>query len=324
MNVLITSASRKVWLIRAFQRALAEMGGGQVVAVDANPAAAALHLADRSFVVPVMGPDDYVQTVLALCSRYDIRLVVPTRDEELPIFAGARELARDCGVTIMVANSETIRTCQDKRDFIKFCVSHGFGVPDVLEAPGAFPVFVRDRIGKGSRRAFRVDSPEDLSYVRRILHEPVIQRFVTAPEYTVDVFADLDGQLLSVVPRERLLVVAGESYIGCTRKHRDVMREAMRLSTALKLIGHNTVQCFAERERVGFIEVNPRYGGGASLGFAAGGCSPHDLLKCVRGEAVPPRVGDFKDGLMMLRYTEDLFITEQKATRLATDPRSAL
>ena len=37
MNVLITSASRKVWLVRAFQRAVEAEGGGLVIAVDASP-----------------------------------------------------------------------------------------------------------------------------------------------------------------------------------------------------------------------------------------------------------------------------------------------
>lgn len=325
MNVLITSASRKVWLVRAFQHALAELGGGQVVAVDANPAAAALHLADRSLILPVMEPDDYVDSVLSLCARYDIRLVVPTRDEELPIFARAREAAQHQGVMIMVGSPAMVSTCQDKRRFLDFCLAHGFAVPEVLDdaQPYEFPMFVRDRFGKGSRRAFRVDSAEDLVYARRVLKEPVIQRYVTAPEYTVDVFADFDGRVLSVVPRERLLVVAGESYVGRTRKHPAVIREAERLSVALALVGHNTIQCFAEVERVSFIEVNPRYGGGASLGFAAGGCSPRELLRRVRGEAVSPRMGEFKDGLMMLRYTEDLFIAEREVSGLATYPRSA-
>ena len=46
MNVLVTSASRKVGLVRAFKRATAAVGDGRVVAVDISPLAAALYEAD--------------------------------------------------------------------------------------------------------------------------------------------------------------------------------------------------------------------------------------------------------------------------------------
>jgi len=42
LNMVITSASRKGGLIRAFQRALAEEDRGEVIAIDASPYAAAV------------------------------------------------------------------------------------------------------------------------------------------------------------------------------------------------------------------------------------------------------------------------------------------
>ena len=58
---------------------------------------------------------------------------------------------------------------------------------------------------------------------------------------------------------------------------------------------------------VKFIEVNPRFGGGAHLGFAAGAPTPLFLVKLLKGEILKPRIGKFKDNYFMLRYTEDMF-----------------
>ncbi|MBC7261122.1 MAG: ATP-grasp domain-containing protein, partial [Chloroflexi bacterium] len=179
-----------------------------------------------------------------------------------------------------------------------------------------FPVFVKERFGKGSKWAFRVEFQQDLDYLLLRLNEPIIQEYVEAPEYTVDLFADFSGRVLTVVPRERLSIFGGESFIGRTCKNWDIIHEAIRLARALRLIGHNTIQCFWHEGRVKFIEVNPRYGGAASLAFAAGAFTPRLLLRLVMGKEVKPAIGEFEDGYLMLRYTEDLFLDEQGVNRI--------
>ena len=319
MNVLITSASRKVSLIKAFQRALEEEGGGQVIAIDANPRSAALYFADRGYIVPSGLGQDFLSAVKDICQEHDIRLVIPTRDEELPFFAVLRESFKHIGVTVMVSEPGVVNICQDKRLFIAFCAEHGLQVPrtygtanDITE----FPVFVKEKMGKGSKWAFRVEAASELDNLLSRLKDPIIQEYIEAPEYTVDLFADFSGQVLSVVPRERLSVFGGESFIGRTCKNWDIIKEAVRLAQVLGLVGHNTIQCFWHEGRVKFIEVNPRYGGAANLGFAAGAFTPRMLIRMVLGKEVKPSIGDFEDRYYMLRYTEDIFLSEQEVRQI--------
>jgi carbamoyl-phosphate synthase large subunit len=315
MNVLITSASRKVGLIKAFQRALAEEDGGQVIAIDANPRSAALYFADKGYIVPSGLDQDFLTAVQNICQEHDIRLLIPTRDEELPFFAALRESFEHVGVTIMVPEQGVVRICQDKHLFINFCLEHGFLVPKTYEIPRGipkFPVFVKERFGKGSKWVFRVETASELDNLLLRLKDPIIQEYIEAPEYTVDLFADFSGLVLSVVPRERLSVFGGESFIGRTCKNWDIIQEAIQLAQALGLVGHNTIQCFWHEGRVKFIEVNPRYGGGAHLGFAAGAFTPRMLVRLILGKEVKPCIGEFEDRYYMLRYTEDLFLREQE------------
>ena len=77
-------------------------------------------------------------------------------------------------------------------------------------------------------------------------------------------------------------------------------------------MGHATLQCFVVGGTVRWIEVNPRYGGGAALGFAAGCPTPQYMVKSVIGEKLLVELGDYRTGLVMLRYTQDLFLDFDK------------
>lgn len=317
MNVLFTSVSRKISLVRAFQQALAEEGGGHVIGVDVSPTAVGLYLADEHYLVPRSDDPAFPSTLIDLARNHEVRLVVPTRDEELPVLANVRDEFLRAGVRIMVPSAETVEICQDKLRFAEFCARHGLGTPEIRTSPerGPFPVFVKPRHGKGGKGAYPARSRAELDgALARLEGDAVVQEFVDAPEYTIDLFADFAGNIISVVPRQRILVVGGESYVSCTVKDARLRDEAIRLAKALRLEGHNTIQCFLQGDQVKFIEVNARYGGAAALGFAAGARTPRDLVRLVQGKEVRPHIDDFQEGLYMLRYTEDLFLDRKSLT----------
>lgn len=312
MNVLVTSASRKVALVRTFQQALAREGGGQVVAADTSPHAAALYEADVGVLVPRSDDAHFIPAVLELCRERGIRLLVPTRDEELPIFAAHRSRFEGAGVRVMVGSEDSIRTCQDKSAFLAFCERHGFRVPATVPrgaAAARLPVFARPRVGKSGAGAMTVSSAAQLEALDA---DTILQEVVQLPEYTIDLFADFDGRVISVVPRERLRIVAGESYVSRTARVPALIDEGVRLAQALGLVGHNTVQCFFDGTAALFIEINPRYGGAAHLGFEAGAVTPWFLVRLALNRPVTPAVGDFQDGLVMLRYTQDVIRPESE------------
>ena len=77
-NVLITAASRRVPLVRAFRRALDRLGAGSVVVTDVNPLSPAVYAAERAFRVPLATEPDYVDRIRDICAAMDVGLVVPT------------------------------------------------------------------------------------------------------------------------------------------------------------------------------------------------------------------------------------------------------
>jgi len=317
MNILITTASRKVSLVKAFKKILIKEGRGKVITTDINPLSPAFHFSDLSYLIPKDSNPSFIPKLLALCKRHQIKLIVPTRDEELKVFARNKERFNKIGVKLMVPNIKTVEICSDKLKFIEFCKKNDLPVPKVYTQEQIkkglvkFPLFVNDRFGKGSKNAFRVNGKDELNLCLKSIKNPIIQEYIEAKEYTIDLFADLKGNVISVVPRERIYTFGGESFIGKTYKNKKLIEFAIKLAQKLKLIGHNTIQCFFDGKIVKFIEVNPRYGGGANLSFAAGANTPLYLIQLIKGKKVKSRVGKFKNGLIMLRYTNDIFIEEK-------------
>src|SRR5690242_13855115 len=61
--------------------------GHRVVAVDADPAAAGLALADAGLVIPRAGSRGFVDVLLAVCTLHGVDALIGTVAEELPALA---------------------------------------------------------------------------------------------------------------------------------------------------------------------------------------------------------------------------------------------
>ena len=172
INVLITSASRKVSLVKSFKKAVNSTGKGNVVAVDTNPQSAALFYADKCYLVPKDDDPDFISTILKLCKKEKINLIIPTRDEELLIFAKSKKLFEEIGTKVMISETETVEICLDKGKFVNFCLKNNISVPKTYDINSIvetdFPLFIRDRFGKGSKKAFIVNNKNSLKFYLKI------------------------------------------------------------------------------------------------------------------------------------------------------------
>src|SRR3990172_11613834 len=310
MNILITSAARKVTLVQAFQKALKDEGlDGFVVAADMSPNSPALRFAKISVLLPpTEHEEEYNEALLSVCEEYLIDLIIQTRDEELPFYARHKHEYLKLGIWIAVPDEACVSLCQDKIAFADFCEVNGVEIPKRMHDITRLPVFVRARYGWGGGMARRADTMAEVAILKRGWGDCLTQENIDSPEYTVDVFSDSRANVLSVIPRQRIKVIAGESVVRSEENNADIIRECQRLAGMLQLKFHSVIQCFYDNGAVKFIEVNPRYGGASNLSFQAGGESPRWLIQLVAGlEVTAPPVGEFLDKLTMLRYSQDIF-----------------
>lgn len=316
VNVLLLSSGRRIELIQAFQKALSEHApGSKIIAADAQSLAPALYLADKAVLLPRLTEETYIDRLCEVIEKFKIELVVPTIDPELPILSDARkEIEARTGTRIMVADPWVIRICNDKILTQEHVVSNGLLAPFVFEsATGVseedFPLILKPRAGSSSIGVNVVKSFDEINYLLPRTHDPMIQEFVTGEEYTVDCFSDFDGNVISVVPRLRIATRGGEILKGRISKNRNIMNAVEALLRTLPMPGHSTIQCFETDRGIEFIEINPRFGGGAPMSIAAGADSCSRLIKILQGEELSYD-DSFEDGLTFLRFDQSIMVRD--------------
>lgn len=320
-NVLITACGAKVALVNAFRSALRE--GGRVIAADLSAEAAAFLAADVALRLPPWSDPAWGETVTAVCRRYAVALLVPTADAELAWLAPLADRLRAEGTTVLLPSPETVAICRDKRRFAGFCLRHGFPVPETFP-PGAlpdrYPVFARPARGQGGLGCGRVDAEPLLKALLAGQGDLVVQEYLEAPEYSVDLLMDLEGgEAFQAVARRRVAVRGGEACVSRVEDLPALTDAAMGLGEALGLVGHNVVQAFYTPESgPRFIEVNPRFGGASTLSIAAGLDSPARLMQMVRGEAAARAPRPIRHGLTLLRHAEDRFLSPGQLAALSS------
>lgn len=314
INILITCAGRRVELVNAFKRAVAAVGGGSVVAADCRHDAPALAFADAAaFLPPLSREDDYIGALVSAARACRATLVVPTIDTELPLLARNRGLIeRESGARVVVSSEECVAICADKRRTADFfaenaipCAETWKGRADVAAAGPDFPLVVKPARGSSSMDVFVAHDRRELDFFLDYVREPVVQRLLTGREYTVDALVDFNSHPVAAVPRQRLAVRAGEILKGRIDLEPRVLAASQRLLGLLAdlgAIGPVTLQGFlCDDGEFRFTEVNPRFGGGAPMSFAAG--ADFALWLCRVSAGLPPQdLSSVRDGILFSRF----------------------
>lgn len=309
-TLLLTSAGRRVGLLRSLQQAAGTLLGPstRVIAADLRPElSAACALADAAFALPRVGDPGYADALLKLCRDEDVSLVIPTIDPELPVLARERQRFGASGIELLVSDAPLVTACRDKRLTATLFAGIGLPSPSLLDpAALCFPCFLKPVDGSCSQGVRAIESadhltPAELRDPRNIFQELIPRCW---QEYTVDAWFGRDGRLLAMVPRERLEVRGGEISKGITRRDGVIPLLRPCLERLKGARGCLTVQVFATagRDRLLGVEINPRFGGGYPLSHAAGAAFPEMLIReWLLGETLVWR-DDWRADLLMLRY----------------------
>jgi carbamoyl-phosphate synthase large subunit len=307
--VLFTCAGQRVDIVTAFGRA-----GAVTVAVDADSLAPALYHADRHALVPRVDAPGYVPALQELVREHDVALIVPLTDLDLRLLAERRD---ELDATLLVSPAPVTAAMTDK-----YVAHHYFGergiaspptwLPDEVPPDVEYPVLVKAREGFGSRHIYRAHDREELDFFLRYTPvESMVQGCCRGEEFSIDVFCDFDGRCLNAIPRTMIQSKGGESIKGMTLRDWDLIDYGRFVAEALPIWGPANIQCFREPSgRHEVTDVNPRFGGAFPLPLAAGSRYPELALALATGERPEPRVGDFREGVVMTRFFSHLSLTD--------------
>ena len=319
MRILFTGVGRRIELLQAFRNAALVLNK-ELKIYGADMAGTAPALAYCDYVRRVVGMKDerYIDELAKICADDHIDLLIPTIDTDLLVLAQNKEKFEAMGTRVMVSAPDKVLICRDKNNTSQFFVDCGLYAPmpvnDWKKYDAGYPAFIKPKDGSSSINAFKVENEEELEVYAGQVDDYIVQPFVSGTEYTIDIFCDWDGVPVSIVPRERMQVRAGEVLKTRICMDAQMIEESKKLCSAFKPCGPMTVQLIRDEAGVDwFIEINPRYGGGAPLSMKAGARSAETVLEMLDGKEIN-REPQIADGAIYSRFDQSVCITEGKGT----------
>jgi carbamoyl-phosphate synthase large subunit len=310
--ILLTGVGKRYDIVSAFAR------HATVVAADPNPLAPAQYAAHHRVAVPLIRDPGYVPALRALCDEHGVGAIVPLTDLDIETLAQAR--ADGHLPEALVPGPDTARATYDKYEAHRTLERLGLPSPPTVlpgEEVASYPVMLKPRRGSGADSIHRADDAGEAAFFARYLRakEPMVQRFMDGPEFSIDCLSDTEGRCLNAIPRSMLESRGGESIKGTVLDDPELVDLGRRVVEALGVRGPCTVQAFRDREiGLGITDVNTRFGGAfpAPMYAALPGRSyPELIVRMARGEAVEPHVGEYRAGLTFTRYYWQLELDEQ-------------
>jgi len=321
-SILFTCIGRRVSLLNSFRQAARDLKiKATLLGTDTSELSSALQLCDKGFLVKPTTHTSYIKEILSIVKNNRVKLLIPTVDLDLKLLARNKSKLAAMGCRTLVSSPEVIDVCQDKRKTYRFLLKNGFETPVTLGIGSAlsngiqkkgfkWPCFLKPWDGYASRGNAVVHNRKELLFFAKKVPNAICQEFVNGTEYTCDVYVDFGMKVRCVVPRRRIEARAGEVSKGQVVKHPGIMNEAVRLVEMLGAgPGVITLQLFLTGDKkIKFIEINPRFGGGAPLSIKAGANFPKWILQELLGKKPNIRFGNFKDNLIMLRYDGEVWL----------------
>ena len=316
MRILFTGVGRRIELLQAFRNAALVLNKElKIYGADMAGSAPALAYCDYTRRVVAMKDSGYIQNLIDICEDDHIDLLIPTIDTDLLILSENKEKFEAISTRVMISAPDKIRICRDKNNTSQFFVDCGLHAPMPMnnwrEYKSGFPAFIKPKDGSSSINAFKVENEEELEVYAGQIEDYIVQPFVSGREYTIDIFCDWAGNPISIVPRERLQVRAGEVLKTQICMDSTMIEEAKALCAAFKPCGPMTVQLIRDDAGIDwYIEINPRFGGGAPLSMKAGARSAEAILRLMDGEGVEEH--EIADGAIYSRFDQSVCILEGK------------
>ncbi|MDY6324414.1 MAG: HAD-IA family hydrolase [Catonella sp.] len=325
LHILFTGAGRRIELIKAFRAAALRLDVKLVIiGADMAYTAPALPFCDKVRLIVPMKDPTYIDELLKICADEKIDLVIPTIDTDLLVLSKEKGRFLENGTRVLISDLDKISLCRDKNltgDFFNKC---GLLAPktynDVDRYDGGFPCFIKPKDGSSSINAYKVINREELLSFSEMVADYIIQPFISGTEYTVDMFCDFDGNPIYITPRIRERVREGEVIKTKVDLDEKIIEESKTIAENFKPCGPITVQLIRDAKGDDYyIEINPRFGGGAPLSMKAGARSAEAVLQLLssgsdktdKPEILSP-AAEVNDGAIYSRFDDSVYIDPGK------------
>ena len=322
MKILFTSVGRRVELIQAFRSAAKRLAVDiTIIGADLVTDAPALYFCDEHLQVVRISDPLYIPNLVEYCAENKVDCLIPTIDTDLNLLAINKHKFEAVGTKVLISAVDKVKLCRDKNYTADYFISLGLKSPKpvnsvekfeeaMMQGQVSFPAFIKPKDGSSSIDAYKVNNLENLNVYAQKIGDYIIQPFISGREYTIDIFGDYEGNPVFITPRERLAVRSGEVLKTRITQDHKMIEEMKVLCADFKPCGQITVQLIRE-ESTGddyYIEINPRFGGGAPLSIKAGADSAEAVIRMLLGQSLSYSEGAARDGAIYSRFDQSICI----------------
>ena len=312
-NVLVTSASKKIGLLKAIKKAANKISNEiKIFAGDTNPNALCKYFSDGFYLMP-RTIESSKSDILNWCKKNNITAIVPTRDGELLFWANWKLDLLNNGIKVMVPDSQSVEMCLDKLLFSSSC--RNLNLPAInsdlrVDNCDSNYYVVKERYGAGSL-SIAINVNKELAVKHsQTLENPLFQPFIHGTEISVDAYITHSGIVKGIVTRFRSVVDNGESVITESFFNESLNNELLDILRKLNLYGHVILQIILDaNNKIHIIECNSRFGGASTLSIEAGLDSFYWFLheaNSINIDNMPFQLK--KQKISQIRFPQDLII----------------
>ncbi len=295
----------------------------RIIAVDMNKYAAGLFLADRSYLLPPCGSQDYLGKLDRIIKKEKVDVLIPLIDEEL---LSISRYYKDRKIPkILLPRENFIGLCLNKWRLMNALLKAKIPCPKTYLVKSfkkfpknLFPCIIKPIRSRGSRGFRYLNNESDLK--RYFQNNPqnkrnlIIQEIIKGTEFTISVVVSPDGEVLSVVPKE-IILKKGITKIAVTRQNQNIEGVCRKIQQNFKANGPFNVQLIMDKKTnlPKIFEINPRFSTTVALTMASGVNEVDLLIKRLFGKKVlAPK---FKENLTMIRYEDQIYLDENNIIR---------
>lgn len=327
-NILFCSVGRRAKLLQNFRRSM--NGCGRIVATDLSPVAPALFFADERYLVPRIDAPDYLDCVLDICEKSQVKAITTVIDPEIEILASHREELLARGILPLCPAAWTAHLCFDKYEMFKHLRAKGVrtvltydsleGLKEGLEKGEVqFPVFMKPISGSGSVGIGRVNTWEEAeAKFNDGRFRYIIQELMTGGDCDADVYVDcISHQAVAAFSKKKIESRIGGASKTISFKDPKLFEFITQVCSVLELNGPCDMDFFIKDGEYYLSEINPRFGGAYLHAYGAGVDFVKLILNNMHGVENKPCIGAYDEDVIMMMY-DDVVIT-RKSELLSDD-----
>lgn len=323
-------------------RCLQQNKSFHITTIDANPGAVGRYLTTDFEVIPLATDPSFADTVLSLCRKKNIHVVLPLVTRELiPLSQRIKEFEL-AGAKLLVSPTPSLEIANNKSRLYEFLQWRGIPVPEfrVIETVEQFAAAMEElgypakqicfkpSISNGSR-GFRIVSNQmnqlDLLFNHKptstylslqdalqilstgIFPELLMSEYLPGEEYSVDCLAN-QGESVLIIPRLRKRMINGISVEGEFVKEDAIIAYCSQIIKELQLHGNIGIQVKkSSANQFLILEINPRVQGTISAASGAGINLPELAVKQELGLPISSSELEVKWGTRFSRYWNEVF-----------------